>query len=131
MGDRYGNRPVIIGVAVTGFVAVLAALGAASIGESTLFATYFLTGATMSGFRLGYNNFILEMAPAHLRATCVALQNTLLAPLVVLPLVVGVLASSVSLNWIFGAAALVMAVAVVVTWRLRDPRNDPAGACIT
>ncbi len=130
-GDRYGNRPVIIGVAVSGLAAALAALSATVVGEGTLFLTFLLTGATMSGFRLGYPNFILEMAPEHLRATCVALQNTLLAPLVVLPLLVGFLASSVSLSWVFGAMAMLMAVAAVVTWRLLDPRNDPAGACIS
>jgi MFS family permease len=131
MGDRHGNRPVIIGVAVAGLAASAAALSATVVGESTLFLTFFLTGATMSGFRLGYPNFILEMAPEHLRATCVALQNTLLAPLVILPLVVGLLASTVSLSWVFGAVAALMAVGVFVTWRLIDPRKDPAGACIT
>jgi hypothetical protein len=118
-------------MAVAGLAASAAALSATVVGESTLFLTFFLTGATMSGFRLGYPNFILEMAPEHLRATCVALQNTLLAPLVILPLVVGLLASTVSLSWVFGAVAALMAVGVFVTWRLIDPRKDPAGACIT
>ncbi len=131
MGDRHSNRPVTIGVAVAGLAVSAAALTAPVVGESTLFLTFFLTGATMSGFRLGYPNLILEMALEHLRATCVALQNTLLAPLVVLPLVVGLLASTVSLSWVFGAVAVLMAAGVFVTWRLIDPRKDPAGPYIT
>jgi len=30
----------------------------------------------MSGLKLGHPNLLLEMAPAHIRPTCVALQNS-------------------------------------------------------
>ncbi|MEN8235754.1 MAG: MFS transporter, partial [Actinomycetota bacterium] len=81
LGDHFGNRTVIIGSSVAGLGAALAALAAIAIGPLPLYLTFFLVGATMSGLRLGYANIILEMAPDHLRATCVALLGTLIAPL--------------------------------------------------
>jgi succinate-semialdehyde dehydrogenase/glutarate-semialdehyde dehydrogenase len=81
LGDRYGNRTVIVGTSIVGFVAAISALSALALGPLPLYVTFFLIGTTMSGLRLGDSNIILEMSPDHLRATCVALLGTLLAPL--------------------------------------------------
>ncbi|MCL7452311.1 MAG: hypothetical protein M8467_04610 [Anaerolineae bacterium] len=87
-------------------------------------------GATISGMRLGYSNFILEMAPVELRPTCVALQNTLLTPVMVLPLLVGALIEAWSYPLLLAAGAMLMAVAVTLGLRLLDPRHGAEGACL-
>jgi len=98
---------------------------------SSLFVLVFaFLGATMSGLRLGYSNFVLEMAPVEMRPTCVALQNTLLAPVAILPLVVGILIEVWSYPVLLAGGVLFMVVAAWLGIRLLDPRHGAEGACI-
>jgi MFS family permease len=131
LGDRFGNRAVIIGTSIAGLGAALAALAALVVGPMPLYVTFFLVGATMSGLRLGYANIILEMAPDHLRATCVALLGTLLAPLALLPLVIGIVVTWIPLAVVLVVDAVAMAGAVLTSILLRDPRHGADGVCIT
>mgnify|MGYP001819357100 CR=1 FL=1 len=130
LGDRYGNRLVIIGTAITGGLAPLLALLAPSVTPLLFLLVFALLGATISGMRLGYSNFILEMAPVGLRPTCVALQNTLLAPIAALPLVVGVLIEAWSYPVLLASGVVLMVVAVWLGIRLLDPRQGEEGACL-
>lgn len=130
LGDRYGNRMVIIGTAATGGLAPLLAL-LAPYTTTALFVPVFASlGATISGVRLGYSNFILEMAPVELRPTCVALQNTLLTPVTLLPLVVGALIQAWSYTLLLAIGAGLMLVAIWLGLRLLDPRHGVEGACL-
>ncbi len=131
MGDRFGNRTVLIGTSLAGFGAAVAALAAIAAGPLPLYLTFFLVGATMSGLRLGYPNIILEMSPDHLRSTCVALLGTLIAPTALLPLLIGIMVTWVPLSVVLAVDAVAMAGALVASILVRDPRNGPEGACIT
>ncbi|MEN8239968.1 MAG: MFS transporter [Actinomycetota bacterium] len=131
LGDKYGNRTVIVGTAMTGLGAALAALTALSLGPLPLYLTFFLVGTTMSGVRLGYSNIILEMSPDYLRATCVALLGTLLAPLALVPLVIGIAVTWVPVSFVLVVDAVAMTGAVVAALVVRDPRNGAEGACIS
>ncbi len=131
LGDRLGNRTVIVGTSLAGLGAVLAGIAAFVVGPLPLFLTFFLVGATMSGVRLGYSNIILEMAPDHLRATCVALLGTLLAPIALVPLAIGVVVTWVPISFVLVVDVVAMAGAVVAALLLRDPRHGAEGACIT
>ena len=131
LGDRYGNRTVIIGTSIAGLIAALSALSALALGAIPLYLTFFLVGTTMSGLRLGYSNIILEMSPDHLRATCVALMGTLLAPLAVIPLVMGIAVTWIPLGVILLVDAVAMTGAVVASFVVRDPRHGADGACIS
>ena len=130
LGDRYGNRTVIIGTSIAGLTASISALTALPLGPVPLYLTFFLIGTTMSGLRLGYSNIILEMSPDHLRATCVALLGTLLAPLALLPLVIGLVVSWIPLSAIIVIDAIAMVGAVITAFVVKDPRHGAAGACI-
>jgi len=129
LGDRFGNRTVIVGTAIAGLVTLVAAV-AASSWDGWFLVVFAGIGATMSGVRLGYGNLILELAAPELRPTCVALQNTLLAPVALLPMVVAALATVVPYPTLFGAGAAIMLIGTVVAFGIVDPRHDPAGACI-
>ncbi len=129
LGDHYGNRAVLIGTSIVGLGAPIAALAALVIGPATLFVTFFLVGAAMSGLRLGYANIILEMSPDHLRSTCVALLGTLLAPLALLPLVIGILVTWVPIGFVLVFDVVAMVGAVAASIKLRDPRHTDEGLC--
>jgi len=131
MGDRYGNRSVIAGTAITGGLAPLLSLIAPYTTAAMFLPVFACLGATISGTRLGYSNFILEMAPVELRPTCVALQNTLLAPVALLPLVVGALIQAWSYPALLALGTALMAFTVFLALRLLDPRHGAEGACLT
>jgi MFS family permease len=130
LADRYGNRAVIVGTAVAGGLAPVLGLLVAWTTPLLFILVFAALGATISGMRLGYSNFILEMAPVELRPTCVALQNTLLTPVMVLPLLVGALIEAWSYPLLLAAGAMLMAVAVTLGLRLLDPRYGAEGACL-
>ena len=131
LGDRFGNRSVIVGTAVTGGLTPLFAL-LVPLATPILFMPVFaFLGATMSGMRLGYSNFILEMASVDLRPTCVALQNTLLTPVNLLPLVTGALIGAISYPMLLGGGTLLMAANVVMAVILIDPRHNPESGCVS
>jgi MFS family permease len=130
LGDRFGNRLVIVGTALFGGLAPLMALMVPFVSPWLFLLVFAALGATMSGMRLGYSNFILEMAPVELRPTCVALQSTLLIPVTVLPLLVGALIEAWSYPLLLSAGAAIMALAFVMSLRLLDPRHGAEGACV-
>jgi MFS family permease len=131
LGDRFGNRSVIVGTAVTGGLTPLFALLVPLTTPSLFMLVFAFLGATMSGMRLGYSNFILEMASVELRPTCVALQNTLLTPVSLLPLVAGALIGAVSYPVLLTISALLMAVNIVMAILLIDPRHNPEIGCVS
>ncbi len=131
LADTRGNKLVIVGtIASSGLASVLALL-LPNIAPVAYVLVFVLLGAMLSGMRLGFSNFILEMAAPEMRATCVALQNTLIAPITLLPLVAGLLIEVSSFGVVFGVQAALMGLGLLVSMRLLDPRSNQAGACIT
>jgi MFS family permease len=130
LGDRFGNRTVVIGTAFTGGLAPLLALLAPIVSPHLFVLVFAALGATISGMRLGYSNFVLEMAPVDLRPTCVALQNTMLAPVALMPLLVGFLIEVWSYPVLLAGGVLLMAIAIFLGLRLLDPRHGSEGACL-
>jgi MFS family permease len=130
LGDRYGNKSVIVGTALAGALAPLLAL-LVPLTTPLLFVLVFAClGATISGMRLGYSNFILEMAPVEFRPTCIALQNSLLTPVTLLPLVVGALLDAWSYSILLALGTACMVLTFYLALRLLDPRHGVEGACL-
>jgi MFS family permease len=131
LADRYGNKTVIIGTMASAGLAPVLALLLPGWSPLAYGLVFMLIGAMLSGMRLGYNNFVLEMASPEMRTTCVALQNTLLAPITLFPLIAGFLIQELSFFLVFGAEAVLMGLGLLVALRLLDPRYGPAGACVS
>jgi len=131
LADRYGNKSVIIGAVSSAGLASVLALTLPALHPMAYMLVFVLVGAMLSGMRIGYSNIILEMAAPEMRAACVALQNTLLAPVALFPLVAGVLIQDLSYPLVFGGEAILMGVAILVSLRLQDPRHgQDSSKCI-
>ena len=131
LADRYGNKSVIIGAVSSAGLASVLALTLPALHPMAYMLVFVLVGAMLSGMRIGYSNIILEMAAPEMRAACVALQNTLLAPVALFPLVAGVLIQDLSYPLVFGGEAILMGVAILVSLRLQDPRRgQDSSKCI-
>ncbi|GAB4426829.1 MAG: hypothetical protein Kow0031_06680 [Anaerolineae bacterium] len=131
LADTRGNKSVIIGTIASSGLASLLAVLLPALAPMAYALVFVLLGAMLSGLKLGFSNFILEMAAPEMRATCVALQNTLIAPITLLPLVAGFLIEGSSFGLVFGAQAALMVVGLAVSLKLLDPRTNQSGACIT
>ena len=60
---------------------------------------------------------------------CPVLRDTLLAPVMLSPLMAGALIQRLSYFWVFGAGAVLMGLSLVMALCLRDPRYHPEGMC--
>lgn len=129
LSDTHGNRSVITGTAAA--AAAAAALAWLTPATQTWLygGVFLLLGATLSGVQVGYSNIILEMADEVTRPMCVALRNTVLAPLAVAPLLVGLLTAWVSYPMLFMLAMLLALGSLAASFKLREPRNDPSARC--
>lgn len=130
LADRYGNKTVIVGVNIAAGGASVLAILIPNVAPDAYALVFVLLGAMLSGMKIGYSNLILEMASPEMRATCVALQNTMLAPVALLPLLAGALIQYLSYPVVFGGEAILMGLGVLVSWRLRDPRRHDDGVCL-
>jgi len=131
LADTRGNKAVILGTLTSSGLASVLALALPAVAPMAYALVFVLLGAMLSGMRLGFSNIILEMAAPEMRATCVALQNTLIAPITLLPLVIGLLIEDTSFGWVFGVQAGLMLLGILIAQRLIDPRTNQTGACIT
>ena len=129
LADGYGNKTVIVGTMMAAGLTAVFALTLPALYLPAYVVVFILLGAMLSGWRIGYNNFVLEMAPEKIRAACVAWQNTLIAPVTLLPLIAGALLSSISFTAIFLAELGLIAIGLIASLRLQDPRHTPEGIC--
>ncbi|MFZ5917299.1 MAG: MFS transporter [Chloroflexota bacterium] len=129
IGDRHGYGRVLRLLALVGAITPLAALAVPG-GSSWVFAGVFLLlGSIFTAVEIAVNNFLLELAPGEVRPTCVALLNTLVAPLFLLPMLGGWLVGAGSFALVFTITAAVNLAGLGLSLRLKDPRLDSEAAC--
>ena len=80
-------------------------------------------GALNSSMMPGFINFVLELAPPEERATYIALTNTLCGVLLVAPFLGGWLLQATSYPVLFAVTAVGIALGLVLTFRLEEPRQ--------
>jgi hypothetical protein len=123
LSDRKGNRLVIILTTATATLIPLLALLAGSLGLPMLVVAFGLIGFAGSGGMIGFTNYLLEIAPAQLRPTYVALSGTLQTLTLGLPVLGGLLADRYSYQAAFWCSFAGMAVAVILSVGLKRVRN--------
>lgn len=133
LSQRAGNRAVIRTAAATQLVmpgyALLLVLLVAPVqaripewGRIGLFLPiYALSGATMFGQVIGYTSFAINIAPERRRPTYIGLMNTVMGVAAPAPALGGVLADLFGFRAVFAVSLVMVAGALAVTARLRDP----------
>jgi len=140
LSDKVSNRLVI---RLYFIVAILIPLSALLLGWGTrygLFAgkeallgylyllIFFLLGFGASGEWLGYTNFTLEIAKPEEHSTYIALLNSLSSPLVILPLLGGMVVQWISYEAVFITSTLFIMIGLCLTRRLGEPRQRPVSS---
>jgi MFS family permease len=136
ISDRRGNRAVIViatGISFCTFIAAtLSALTVASgagqpgdnnLGIALLGLAFIGLGLLTSSRDMGEFNYMLDIAPAMKRQSYIGFGNAFLLPLIIVPILAGWLAPRVGYLLLFGAAAIVAALAIFAAVRLDEPRR--------
>jgi MFS family permease len=141
--DRYGPRLVLRGVSLLSIAAPIAAAAIPPLvralhaqGDMAYWyaATFFLNSAAASGGWMGVTNYVFELAPDDIRPLFLGLSATLSAPVILMPLIGGVLLSFISYQALFAIAAVGAAGGTLYVFRLEQPSQltshlayEPAG----
>jgi len=132
LSERSGSKAVIIASLVIQLAAPLLALGVFASGGALgpwVYAFVFVAvGVGQSSGLLGFVNYVLELATPQERVTYVGLTNTLSGVLAFAPLVGAALVDAVSYTGMFVAAAVMLALSVVLTLPISEPRKLAAHA---
>jgi MFS family permease len=135
LNERSGSKIVIQCSVVMALASPLLALLMGPIapltGASAIYVyslIFVAIGALNSSFMPGFLNFVLELAPSEERPTYIALTNTLCGVLLVVPFLGGWLLQATSYPILFTAAAGGVALALVLTFRLEEPRQNTGEA---
>jgi MFS family permease len=130
LNERSGSKIVIQCSTILAIASPLLALlmrpMAPRAGASTIYIyslIFFAIGALNSAYMTGFINFVLELAPPEERATYIALTNTLCGVLLVAPFLGGWLLQATSYPVLFAATVGCVAFALVLTFRLEEPRQ--------
>jgi len=130
LNERSGSKIVVQWSTMLAIASPLLALLMRPIGHlagaSTIYVyslIFLAIGALNSAYMSGFMNFVLELAPSEERATYIALTNTLCGVLLVVPFLGGWLLQVTSYPVLFAVTAGGVAFALLLTFRLEEPRN--------
>ena len=125
IGDRHGKLALLRMVGLFRLAPPLGALVLFAIAANgtpplAAFAVLFvLIGALTNGMTIGYLGYLMEISPDAQRSAYSAYFNALASPAALLPLVGALIADTVSLAGVFGAAILAAVAQLVLYARLR------------
>ena len=117
LNDRFGSGAVLRTCLVLGALLPLLALALSAWAPAAYGITFVLLGAAVNSRTLAYNNVLVDLAPATLRATYTGLVGTLAAPTLVLPLIGGSLIAALGYAAVFAGVGLALGASAVALWR--------------
>ena len=125
IGDRHGKLALLRMVGLFRLAPPLGALVLFAIAAdgtpplAAFAALFVLIGALTNGMTIGYLGYLMEISPDAQRPAYSAYFNALASPAALLPLVGALIADTVSLAGVFGAAILAAVAQLVLYARLR------------
>ncbi len=126
LGNKRGTRSVILLGIVSGLLgSSLAWMFHTPVAFTLVFA---LLGLAQSGTLVGFSGYILEIGHDDIRPLLIAIEDTLLLPLYLTPLLGGLLADHLGYRSLAVSATLLLAVALWLAWMLCEPRTGD-GRC--
>lgn len=129
LSNRTGNKIVLVLVSAVALVSPLLAIMSARLmclGNTLCIGIiFFFLGFTLSGIRLGQNNYMLDVSPEAERPTYLGFMNTLLAPIMLLSMLGGFIIERTSFEVLFIVVMFAAALALLVAIRLEEPRLRP------
>ncbi len=117
ISSRRGPKAVVWTCVVLGGVIPLAAIGGAYLGPNAFALIFFLVGFVMSGRRVGFDPYTLEIIPEEERPVYLGIQGSLNVLSVVIPFLGGVLIHLFGYYPVFILTAVIMGIAFLLLTR--------------
>lgn len=124
LSDRLGNRIVIILTAFTAALVPLLGLLSSIVGWQLLILLFTLIGFSTNGGQIGFTNYLLEIAPEHLRPTYIALRGTIMGLAMLLPIFGGLMIDMTSYQTTFLVTLIVLLSGIVLSFTLKKVRKS-------
>jgi len=123
VGDRFGYKLVLMGIALSLFLQALCALIAPTPSFFWLIAV--LIGGVLSGIGISDPNMIFEIAPPGETGRFIGITNTLVGPVMVLaPMLGGLLVNTFAYSALFGVCLVIAFIGFFFTWlAFEEPRS--------
>ncbi|MEA1926732.1 MAG: MFS transporter, partial [Candidatus Auribacterota bacterium] len=122
LSDFVGSRAVIRGSAGVALLIPTVALLIPANLPWLFIGLFFLVGVFITGRTIGNTNFMLDIAPAKERPAYISLKGTLALPIVVCPLLGGIIAQNSSYVILFGITVLLTLGGFIFSFFLTEPR---------
>ncbi|OYD14917.1 hypothetical protein CH333_06995 [candidate division WOR-3 bacterium JGI_Cruoil_03_44_89] len=123
LSDFTGNKKVIQISIFLGLMVPLIALLTPTHLSALFISLFVLIGFSITGQIIGNTNFLLDIAPTKDRPTYISLRGTLRLPVVVFPLIGGLIVQHISYNFLFIMTILTVLVGFILSFRLSEPRK--------
>jgi len=123
LSDYVGNKRVIQVSIFLGLIAPLIALLTPTYRPELFILVFVLLGFSITGQVIGNTNFLLDIAPSKDRPAYVSVRGTLRAPVVVFPLIGGVIVQHISYNFLFMITILTVGAGFILSFQLEEPRK--------
>ena len=128
LSNRVGNKIVLelvsIVAVVAPMIAILSRVCPELQGTLCFGMVFFFLGFTLSGIRLGYSNYMLDVSPEAERPTYLGFMNTFLAPVLLLSSVGGFLIERTSYEVLFTTVIAAGIIALAFSLQLEEPRGN-------
>jgi MFS family permease len=128
LSNRIGNKIVLELVSAVAILSPLLTMLTAvypPLRNLTCFGVvFFFLGFALSGIRLGYTNYMLDVSPEAERPTYLGFMNTFLAPVLLLSALGGFIIERTSYEVLFGTVIAAGLIALLFSLRLEEPRKQ-------
>ena len=123
LSDFKGNKLIIVFTALIGFLIPLLAFLIPASHSSLFILVFAAMGFFINGRSIGSTNFLLDIAPEKDRPTYISLKGTLALPIVIFPLIGGIITQYFSYQTLFVITGLLAGSGFIVSCTLQEPRR--------
>jgi len=127
ISDHKGNRLVLIGCSLSGFLVPVIPLIAYRFHQYSIFLIYvlfFLFGVIMGGSWMGYTNYVMEISPPKRIPIYLGFTNTFVGLTMLLSPIGGLIADLTNLQTLFVISFIGGLIMLYLSVRLREPREN-------
>jgi MFS family permease len=124
LGDRFGSKSVLQLTAILALMSPIIALVSPHLPIPVHYSfslVFILVGFTLNGTMIGYSSFLLDISPVEERSAYVGFMNTLITPVLLSPLIGGVIIDIVSYDILFFITLIVVLSGLVMSTKLQKP----------
>jgi MFS family permease len=123
LSDFTGNKRVVQISTLMGIIPPLVVLISPHQFHELYILLFAVIGFFIAGRLIGKTNFLLDMAPPKERLLYISVNGTLTIPVMIFPLLGGIIVQHVSYSFLFILTTALILVGLLLSFRLEDPRN--------